>query len=176
MNQQHLDAVQAIEIACSNVETPLQRLEHHLQSWVAYLVLPLFALANSGLALRQLDMFTAIRHPVTLGVALGLVSGKPLGIVSFTYLGFKLLQAPLLHGIKWSHIVGVSLLGGIGFTMSLFISGLSFTSVQLSDFSKLGIIAGSVVSGIAGWIVLGFLGRPIPSLPVRHRDIHDGLG
>jgi GNAT superfamily N-acetyltransferase len=176
MNQQHLDAVQAIEIACSNVETPLQRLEHHLQSWVAYLVLPLFALANSGLALRQLDMFTAIRHPVTLGVMLGLVSGKPLGIVSFTYLGFKLLQAPLLHGIKWSHIVGVSLLGGIGFTMSLFISGLSFTSVQLSDFSKLGIIAGSVVSGIAGWIVLGFLGRPIPSLPVRHRDIHDGLG
>jgi hypothetical protein len=137
MNQQHLDAVQAIEIACSNVETPLQRLEHHLQSWVAYLVLPLFALANSGLALRQLDMFTAIRHPVTLGVAFGLVSGKPLGIVSFTYLGSKLLQAPLLHGIKWSHIVGVGLLGGIGFTMSLFISGLSFTSAQYRIFPNL---------------------------------------
>ena len=159
MNQQHLDAVQAIEIACSNVETPLQRLEHHLQSWVAYLVLPLFALANSGLALRELDMFTAIRHPVTLGVMFGLVFGKPLGILSFTYLGSKLLQAPLMHGIKWSHIAGVGLLGGIGFTMSLFISGLSFTSAQVLDFSKLGIIAGSVVSGIAGWIVLGFLGR-----------------
>jgi len=168
MNQQHLDAVQAIEIACSNVETPLQRLEHYLQSWVAYLVLPLFALANSGLALRELDMFTAIRHPVTLGVMFGLVFGKPLGIVSFAYLGSKLLQAPLLHGIKWSHIAGVGLLGGIGFTMSLFISGLSFTSAQVSDFSKLGIIA--------GWIVLGFLGRPIPSPPVRYRDIHDGLG
>jgi NhaA family Na+:H+ antiporter len=81
-----------------------------------------------------------------------------------------------MRGIKWSHIAGVGLLGGIGFTMSLFISGLSFTSVQASDFSKLGIIAGSVVSGIAGWIVLGFLGRPIPSPPVRYRDIHDGLG
>jgi NhaA family Na+:H+ antiporter len=159
MNQQHLDAVQAIEIACSNVETPLQRLEHHLQSWVAYLVLPLFALANSGLALRELDVFTAIRHPVTLGVMFGLVFGKPLGILSFTYLCSKLLQAPLLQGIKWSHIAGVGLLGGIGFTMSLFISGLSFTSAQVLDFSKLGIIAGSVVSGIAGWIVLGFLGR-----------------
>ena len=160
MNQQHLDAVQEIEIACSNVETPLQRLEHHLQSWVAYLVLPLFALANSGLALRELDVFTAIRHPVTLGVIFGLVFGKPLGILSFTYLCSKFLQTPLLHGIKWSHIAGVSLLGGIGFTMSLFISGLSFTSAQVLDFSKLGIIAGSVVSGIAGWIVLGFLGRP----------------
>jgi hypothetical protein len=127
----------AIEIACSNVETPLQRLEHYLQSWVAYLVLPLFALANSGLALRELDMFTAIRHPVTLGVMFGLVFGKPLGIVSFTYLGSKLLQAPLLHGIKWSHIAGVGLLGGIGFTMSLFISGLSFTSAQVSDFPNL---------------------------------------
>lgn len=159
MNQQHLDAVQAIEIACSNVETPLQRLEHHLQSWVAYLVLPLFALANSGLALRELDMSAAIRHPVTLGVIFGLVFGKPLGVISFTYLGSKLLQAPLMRGIKWSHIAGVGLLGGIGFTMSLFISGLSFTSAQVLDFSKLGIIAGSVVSGIAGWIVLGFLGR-----------------
>lgn len=159
MNQRHLDAVQAIDIACSDVETPLQRLEHHLQSWVAYLVLPLFALANSGLALRELDMSAAIRHPVTLGVIFGLVFGKPLGVISFTYLGSKLLQAPLMHGIKWSHIAGVGLLGGIGFTMSLFISGLSFTSAQVLDFSKLGIIAGSVVSGIAGWIVLGFLGR-----------------
>jgi NhaA family Na+:H+ antiporter len=159
MNQRHLDAVQAIEIACSNVETPLQRLEHHLQSWVAYLVLPLFALANSGLVLRELDMSAAIRHPVTLGVIFGLVFGKPLGVISFTYLGSKLLQAPLMRGIKWSHIAGVGLLGGIGFTMSLFISGLSFTSAQVLDFSKLGIIAGSVVSGIAGWIVLGFFGR-----------------
>ena len=170
MNQQHLDAVQAIEIACSNVEAPLQRLEHHLQSWVAYLALPLFALANSGLALRELDVFTAIRHPVTLGVMFGLVFGKPLGILSFTYLCSKLLQAPLLHGIKWSHITGVGLLGGIGFTMSLFISGLSFTSAQVLDFSKLGIIAGSVVSGIAGWIVLGFLELRVRS--VNGSEIH----
>jgi NhaA family Na+:H+ antiporter len=163
MNQQHLDAVQAIDIACSDAETPLQRLEHHLQSWIAYLVLPLFALANSGLALRDLDVSTAFRHPVTLGVFFGLVFGKPMGILSFTYLGSKLLRAPLMHGITWYHIAGVSLLGGIGFTMSLFISGLSFTSVQALDFSKLGIISGSVVSGVAGWIVLGFIGRSVQS-------------
>ena len=159
MNQRHLDAVQAIDIACLNVETPLQRLEHHLQSWVAYLVLPLFALANSGLALKELDISAAIRNPVTLGIIFGLVFGKPLGIISFTYLASKLLQAPLMRGIKWSHIIGVGLLGGIGFTMSLFISGLSFTSTQVLDFSKLGIIIGSVISGFAGWIALSFFGR-----------------
>jgi NhaA family Na+:H+ antiporter len=159
MNRRHLNAVQAIDLACLNVETPLQRLEHSLQSWIAYLVLPIFALANSGLVLKGLDFSTAIRHPVTLGVIGGLVLGKPLGISLFTYLASRLLQTPLMSGIKWSHIFGVSLLGGIGFTMSLFISGLSFSSAQLLEFSKLGIIAGSVISGVLGLAVLNFFGR-----------------
>ena len=159
MNRRHLNAVQAIDLACLNVETPLQRLEHSLQSWIAYLVLPLFALANSGLALKGIDFFSSINHPITLGVLAGLVLGKPLGISLFTFLGSKLLRAPLMPGIKWSHIFGISLLGGIGFTMSLFISGLSFSSAQLLDFSKLGIIAGSVVSGVLGLVMLNFFGR-----------------
>jgi NhaA family Na+:H+ antiporter len=159
MNRQHLNAVQAINLACLNVETPLQRLEHGLQSWVAYLVLPLFALANSGLVLKGIDFVSAISQPVTLGILGGLVLGKPLGISLFTYLGSRLLKAPLMPDIKWSHILGISLLGGIGFTMSLFISGLSFSSAQMLDFSKLAIIAGSAVSGILGLAVLNFSGR-----------------
>ena len=99
-------------------------------------------------------------EPLNIGTATcGLVLGKPLGISLFTYVGSRLLQAPLTPGIKWSHIFGISLLGGIGFTMSLFISGLSFSSAQLLDFSKLGIIAGSVVSGVLGLAVLNFFGR-----------------
>ena len=143
-------------MACLDVETPLQRLEHALQSWVAYLVLPLFALANSGLVLKGMDITEALCHPVTLGVLLGLVLGKPLGVTLFTYLAYKILNAPLPAEVKWLQIIGIGLLGGIGFTMSLFISGLSFSSVQFLDFSKLGIILGSVVSGILGLAVLSF--------------------
>jgi NhaA family Na+:H+ antiporter len=159
MNRRHLNAVQAIDLACLNVETPLQRLEYGMQTWIAYLVLPLFALANSGLVLKGIDFFSAISYPVTLGVLGGLVLGKPLGIFLFTYLGSRILRTPLMPGINWSHIFGISLLGGIGFTMSLFISGLSFSTAQLLDFSKLGIIAGSFVCGILGLVVLYFFGR-----------------
>jgi NhaA family Na+:H+ antiporter len=154
MNRRHLNAVQAINLACIDVETPLQRLEHGLQSWIAYLILPLFALANSGLVLKGMDFSSAIAHPITLGVLFGLLIGKPIGITLFTYLATRLFRAPLFPGIKWSHIFGVSLLGGIGFTMSLFITGLSFIEPQLLDKAKLGVILASLVCGLSGLIVL----------------------
>jgi NhaA family Na+:H+ antiporter len=158
MNRQNLNAVQAIDLACLDVETPLQRLEHALQSWVAYLVLPLFALANSGLVLKGMDVIQASKNPVTLGVLFGLVVGKPLGIFLCTYLACKFLDTRLPRGARWPHIFGTGLLGGIGFTMSLFISGLSFTSAQFLDFSKLGIILASVICGILGLAILGLSG------------------
>jgi NhaA family Na+:H+ antiporter len=154
LSKQHLDSVEAIEEACYDVETPLQRLEHSLQSWITLVILPLFALANAGLVIRGMDIAHAITHTVTLGVALGLLVGKPLGIFLFTYLASKTLKAPLPSGVNWSHVVGVGILGGIGFTMSLFISGLSFTSAQFIEFSKLGIILASLMSALAGLIVL----------------------
>jgi NhaA family Na+:H+ antiporter len=158
MNRQNLNAVQAIDLACLDVETPLQRLEHALQSWVAYMVLPLFALANSGLVLKGMDVIQASKNPVTLGVLFGLVVGKPLGIFLFAYLAGRFLNAQLPRGVRWSHIFGTGLLGGIGFTMSLFISGLSFTSAQFMDFSKLGIILASIICGILGLVILGLSG------------------
>jgi NhaA family Na+:H+ antiporter len=162
LNQEHLSAVRAIEEACHDVETPLQRLEHGLQPWVSFLVLPLFALANAGLVLEELHLTDAITHPVTLGVTLGLVVGKPLGIFIFTYLASKTLKAPLPSGVRWFHIIGAGILGGIGFTMSLFISGLSFGRAEFAELSKLGIIMGSLVSGLLGLLLLG-LGKDLKS-------------
>jgi NhaA family Na+:H+ antiporter len=154
LNKQHLDTVLAIEEACHDVETPLQRLEHGLQSWITVVILPLFAVANAGLVFEGLDFMNAMSHPITLGVALGLGIGKPLGIIIFTYLAFKVLKAPLPSGVNWSQILGAGMLGGIGFTMSLFISGLSFSSPEFADLSKLGILSGSLFSGILGLLVL----------------------
>jgi NhaA family Na+:H+ antiporter len=160
MNPKHLNAAQGIEFACHDVQTPLQRLEHGLHSWIAYLILPLFALANAGFTLKGVHISTAISHPVTLGITLGLLLGKPLGITLFTYLAYKILKTPLPSGVNWSHIIGASILGGIGFTMSLFISSLSFTSHEFIGYSKLGILVGSVVSGVLGLIVLRFRTTP----------------
>ncbi len=165
LNQEHLQAVQAIEEACHDVETPLQRFEHGLQPWVSFLVLPLFALANAGLVLEQLHVTDAITHPVTLGVTLGLVLGKPIGISLFTYLASRTMKAPLPSGIRWSHIFGVGMLGGIGFTMSLFISGLSFSTAEFAELSKLGIIMGSLVSAVLGLLLLSLIKAPLKKAP-----------
>ncbi len=154
INQRHLRAVQEIELACTQVATPLQRMEHNLSSWVGFLVLPLFALANAGVVLGSIDISVALLHPVTLGVTFGLALGKPIGIFFCTYAVTRLLKTDLIHGVNWQHIFGASCLGGIGFTMSLFISGLSFEVPAYLEYAKIGIILGSVICGIMGYLVL----------------------
>jgi NhaA family Na+:H+ antiporter len=166
LNQEHLNDIRGIEEACHNVETPLQRLEYTLHPWISLVVLPLFALTNAGLVLKGMELTKAILHPVTLGIFLGLVLGKPIGIFLFTYLASRIFKAPLVSGVSWGHILGASMLGGIGFTMSLFISGLSFPSAQFLELSKLGIILGSVVSGALGLMVLSF-GSSLKSQPLN---------
>jgi NhaA family Na+:H+ antiporter len=158
LNRQHLVACHEIELSCHDLLTPMQRLEHNLQPWIAFVVLPLFALANAGLTLEGMDLSDAISHPVSLGVILGLSVGKPLGISLSTYLGCRLLKISLPSGVKWSHVIGASMLGGIGFTMSLFMSGLSFTSPEYVDLSKLGIMIASIVSGVFGFLVIRSVG------------------
>ena len=159
VNRTHLDAVHSINVACSRVETPLQRMEHAMEPWVAYLILPLFALANAGVVLGALDLGTAALHPVTLGIIFGLALGKPVGIILFTWLTTKILRVNLITGATWSMILGVGFLGGIGFTMSLFISALSFTEPVFQEYAKIGIIGGSLVSGICGYAVLRWASR-----------------
>ena len=159
VNRSHLDAVHSINVACSRVETPLQRMEHAMEPWVAYLILPLFALANAGVVLGALDLGTAALHPVTLGIIFGLALGKPVGIILFTWLTTKILRVNLITGATWSMILGVGFLGGIVFTMSLFISALSFTEPVFQEYAKIGIIGGSLVSGIFGYAVLRWATR-----------------
>jgi len=159
MNRRHLNAVQAIDLACKHVETPLQRLEHGLQPWIAYGVLTLFALANAGLPLGGMNWAGALGSPVTTGIFLGLFIGKPLGIFVFTYLASKWGKAPLTHGVTWPMIAGVGLLAGIGFTMSLFITGLSLETAGGVANAKLAIILVSLVSGFLGY---GLLRKSLP--------------
>jgi NhaA family Na+:H+ antiporter len=157
INQQHLSIIQNIENACHQTQTPLQRMLGALNSWVALVILPLFALANAGVYVVGLDIQAALASPITLGVLLGLVIGKPLGIFSFTFGASKLLNAPLSHGVTWPHILGASMLGGIGFTMSIFIGGLSFANPEFIELSKIGVIGGSLISGALGLALLSFI-------------------
>jgi NhaA family Na+:H+ antiporter len=168
LNPEHLNAVRDIEIACHDVETPLQRMEYSLHSWIAYLVLPLFALGNAGLTLTGLDLSSALQERVSLGIVLGLVLGKPLGIISFTYLAHKALKSPLPEGVTWQHVTGAGALAGIGFTMSLFMASLSFSSSQDVQLSKLAIMVGSLASAGCGLVILALADgehRPDDRLP-----------
>lgn len=160
INQQHLTVIQNIENACHQTQTPLQRMLGGLNSWVALVILPLFALANAGVYLGDMDIQASLASSVTLGVLLGLVVGKPLGIFSFTYAASKLLDAPLAHGVTWLHIFGAGLLGGIGFTMSIFISGLSFARPEFIELSKFGVICGSFLSAVLGLAFLTLATAP----------------
>jgi NhaA family Na+:H+ antiporter len=147
-------AIQEMENACEAAQAPLQRIEHELHFPVAFFIIPLFALANAGVHLGG-DLGAAFTDRVPLGIMLGLVVGKPVGITLFAWLSVRLGLAALPVGTTWRSIRGVSLLGGIGFTMSLFISGLAFPGApHLNEEAKIGIFAASLVAGIAGFLML----------------------
>ena len=143
--------------------SPLERLESALHPWVAFAIMPIFALANAGVALQP----AAAGHGVTLAVAAGLVVGKPLGIVIFSLLAVRCRLAQLPSGVSWRAILGAGCLGGIGFTMSLFIAGLGLDG-KLLDAGKIGTLAGSIISAVLGFMIL-FLVLPKPS-PVAHAN------
>jgi NhaA family Na+:H+ antiporter len=131
--------------------SPLARLERALHPWSAMLVLPLFALANAGVELSGLPTGDAAR--VTGGVALGLLVGKPVGVLLAAFIAVKVLGAALPRGVGWLEMGAMGLLAGIGFTVSLFITGLAFTG-ELADGAKLGILAASALAGAAGALAL----------------------
>jgi len=146
-----------LEKASSAVQSPQQRMEHHLSPWVTFGVIPLFAMANAGLDLLEMPFREVIIQPVTLGVVLGLVLGKFFGISGFACLAVKLGFARLPGGVKWRYILGAAWLGGIGFTMSLFIGQLAFPEKpDLFEEARLGIIMASLISSIIGltWLYL----------------------
>ena len=137
------------------VRSPLKQLEKDLDRSVTFLILPLFAFTNASVVLSNVTL-DSLLHPIPLGIALGLFVGKQVGIFTFCYLGVKMGIAHLPQEINWKLLYGISLIAGVGFTMSLFISALSFekTGVNLLFDERLGILAGSILSGVSGYLVL----------------------
>lgn len=158
------DAAEAIlgkvEQLVTETEAPADRLVRLLHPWTAYLVLPFFALANAGVTFNTSVLKSAFLSPVTLGVGLGLFLGKCVGIAGFAYVASRLNVSKLMPGLTWLHMLGLGMLGGIGFTISLFISDLAFKEQLIVDMAKIGIFAASVLSGIAGFALLRFA-RPV---------------
>jgi len=145
--------IQNLETTCIQAQSTLQRMEDTLHDWVAFAIIPIFALANAGIRLEG-DLGAAFTHPVTLGVIVGLVLGKPIGITLFAWLSVRSGLAALPRGVTWGSIHAVSWLGGIGFTMSLFISALAFPPGALVAEAKIGIFTASILAGAVGWVML----------------------
>lgn len=135
--------------------SPLKHMEHALHPYVAFLILPIFAFANAGISLEGISM-SSLTGMLPLGIALGLLVGKPLGIFSFSWLAVKMGVAKLPKGVNFKHIFAVSVLCGIGFTMSIFISSLAFTgtSAEFDTLARLGILMGSTTAAVLGYFLL----------------------
>lgn len=133
--------------------SPLKEMEHGLAPWVAFGIMPIFAFANAGVSLQGLALSDLLAG-IPLGIALGLFVGKQLGIMAFVWVGVKLGIARLPDGVSWMQIYGVSLLAGIGFTMSLFIGTLAFSDPEHAAAVRIGVLAGSILSAIVGALVL----------------------
>ncbi len=137
-------------------KSPLHSLEHALSPYVLFLIVPIFAFANAGVVLKGIT-FETLLSPLPLGIALGLLVGKQAGVMLVTWVLIKLRLATKPFGATWIHIYGVSALAGIGFTMSLFIGGLSFADPELLNEVRIGVLSGSILSAIIGFVVLRYL-------------------
>ena len=145
-------AAMCVPIAAGD-ERPLERMEHALHPYVAFLVIPIFGFANAGVSLGGVGLDTLL-SPLPLGIALGLLVGKQIGIVGFAWAAVKAGLASLPEGVTWRQVHAVSLLAGIGFTMSLFIGNLAFAAPAQVDAVKIGVLSGSLVAAVAGYLLL----------------------
>jgi len=151
LTSEQQDAVEKIGEAYEHVQNPLLRLEHALHPVSAFFIMPIFALANAGVAFSgEIDIF----QPTAIGVVLGLIFGKPLGVIGATFLFSKLGWISKPAACQWNHIIGAGMLAGVGFTMSIFITGLAFTDFGLVDSAKIAIVSASLIAGIAGVVFL----------------------
>ncbi len=166
-------ALLELEDATEKVQAPMLRMEHALHPWVSFGIVPLFALANAGVRLPA-DPIGALGQPVVLGVGVGLIVGKLIGISLATWLVVRLGVAALPAGVAWRHVVGVAGLGGIGFTMSLFIAELAYGDGPLLALAKVGILLASIVSAGVGGTLLVLAGRR--DRAERHRAERERAG
>ena len=156
-NDELRSRVRALGEGVQLVQAPAQILEHKMHLPSAYLIIPIFALANAGIPVDWSSFANIFTHPVSVGIAFGLVAGKLIGIAGFAWIAVKLKLTSLPPGLNFNHIVGVALMGGIGFTMSIFIAELGFAHhAQDLLMAKSGILIGSALAGISGFIWLYF--------------------
>jgi len=153
INSRRQATINTLKTITNRMQTPAQRLESELHPWSTYAILPIFALANAGVTLlgeTSIDLF----NPVSLGIISGLVVGKPLGLTIFSWIAVRLGLAELPAGVDWRQLFSASWLAGIGFTISLFISGSAFTDPALQATAKLAILIASVIAALMGWFLL----------------------
>jgi NhaA family Na+:H+ antiporter len=146
-------AAQTLEVIAERIQTPLQRLERSLNPWVAYLIVPVFALANAGVDLSG-DLGEVLTNPIPLGIILGLLLGKSMGITLFSWLAVKAGVADLPYGVSWRQLFAASWLAGIGFTMSLFIASSAFAEPALLALAKIAILIASVLAAAIGFALI----------------------
>lgn len=154
LTNEQLYILERLSIDNKEAMPPLQRLEHAMHPFVTFIVIPIFALANAGVSVLDIDMEKLFETNVAIGVALGLLIGKIVGIVGITWLSIKMKIASLPEGINLKNLFGVGLLASIGFTMSLFITQLAFTNEEYQIQAKIGIFAASILGGVLGYLVL----------------------
>ena len=157
MTNKQLAAIDQVESLVKKTQSPLQMIEHNLSGVVNYLILPLFALANAGVTILSPGSplsSGAILNDLSIAIAVSLVFGKAIGISLFSWLAVKLKLSVKPRNIPWKAFVGLGFIGGIGFTMSLFISSLAFETQELMNQAKIGIFFGSIAAGLIGFYIL----------------------
>ena len=157
------DAAAEAEELARDSRPVLDRVEQSLHPWTSYAIIPVFALANAGIVLDSGSLRAAVHSPVAVGVAAGLVIGKPVGVLCGAWLAARIGLAALPADVRWQQLAAVALVAGIGFTVSLFISGLAFSDPRLVDEAKLGILGGSLLMGAAGYLALRATTRAGPA-------------
>lgn len=153
LNEHYQHEIYELSKKCTETLNPLNRFTHALHFVVPFLIIPIFAMANANISLAG-DWNSMATNWVCVGIVAGLALGKPLGIVLFSWLSVRLHFASLPIGVNWRQILGVAHLGGIGFTMSIFIANLAFVEAELLSIAKVGILFGSTASALLGWAVL----------------------
>lgn len=158
LSKAQIEHIDNLDEWTTEVQSPLQRMEHKLHDWVAYVIMPVFALSNAGVTVST---DKALNRNLILGIALALIVGKAVGIFLMSNLALRLGISKLPDGVSRMQILGVSLLAGVGFTMSIFIANLAFKdNPALLDSAKVGILIGSLIAGLTGFLILRALGSP----------------
>ena len=150
-NEQRIGEVSRMAMLATS---PLERLERALTPWVVYVIVPVFALANAGVSLSKDTLTGIVNDRITVGIVLGLVLGKAIGVLAGAAVGVGLRVGRLPPSVEWRHMIGVAAVAGVGFTVSLFVASLSFDDAAATDAAKVGILAGSAIAGLLGYLVL----------------------